>query len=90
MIAEVTMGPRTWPITFFLLDFLFLMRYVSKVFVEFLPYCFCFMFWFFGHEACVILASWPGIELTPPALEGAVLTTDRQGSASLYTCKVIT
>ena len=24
--------------------------------------CFCFMFWFFGHEACGILAPWPGME----------------------------
>ena len=33
------------------------------------------MFWFFGHEACGILTSQPGIEPTPPALEGKVLTT---------------
>ena len=25
------------------------------------------MFWFFGHKACGILASWPGIEPSPPA-----------------------
>ena len=31
------------------------------------------MLWFFGQEACGILASIPGIELTPPALEGEVL-----------------
>ena len=30
------------------------------------------MFWFFGCEACGILAPWPGIEPTPPALEGEV------------------
>ena len=46
------------------------------------------MFWFFGHEACGILAPWPGAEpiscYQPPplsprphlALEGEVLTTD--------------
>ena len=33
------------------------------------------MFWFYDPEACGILASWPGIELTAPALEGEVLTT---------------
>ena len=33
------------------------------------------MFWFFGCEACGILAPWPGIEPVPPALEGEVLTT---------------
>ena len=38
------------------------------------------MFWYFGHEACGILAPQPGIEPAPPALEGKVLTTDRQGS----------
>ena len=40
-----------------------------------LQYCFCFMFWFFGCEACGILAPQPGIEPAPPALEGKVLTT---------------
>ena len=29
----------------------------------------------FGHKACSILAFQPGIEPTPPALEGKVLTT---------------
>ena len=29
-----------------------------------LQLCFCFMFWFFGHESCGILALWPGA-LTP-------------------------
>ena len=33
------------------------------------------MFWFFGLGACEILAPWPGIEPTVPALEGEVLTT---------------
>ena len=28
-----------------------------------------FMFWFFGWEACGILAPWPGIKPAPPALE---------------------
>ena len=32
------------------------------------------MFWFLGHEACGVLAPWPGIEPKPPALEGEVLT----------------
>ena len=30
------------------------------------------MFWFFGHEACGILARRPGIKPAPPALEGEV------------------
>ena len=37
-----------------------------------LQYCFSFMFWFFGHEACGISVLWPGIEPTSPALEGEV------------------
>ena len=39
-----------------------------------LQYCFYFMFWFFGHEACRTLASQPGMEPTPPALGDEVLT----------------
>ena len=38
-------------------------------------------FWFFGHEACGILATRPGIEPTPPALEGKVLTTGLPGKS---------
>ena len=34
------------------------------------------MFWFFGHEACGILGSQPGIEPTSPALEGEALMLD--------------
>ena len=36
---------------------------------------FFFMFWFFDHEACGILAPWPRIEPSPPALEDEALTT---------------
>ena len=32
------------------------------------------MFWYFGREACGILAPRPGIEPAPSALEGEVLT----------------
>ena len=40
-----------------------------------------FLFFFsFGHEACGILAPKPGIEPTPTALEGEVLTTGQPGS----------
>ena len=42
---------------------------------------FCFMFWFFGREACGMLAPRPGIEPTPPALEGKVLTTGPPGKS---------
>ena len=39
------------------------------------------MFWFFGREACGILAPWPGTEPAPPALEGEVLTTGPSGKS---------
>ena len=39
------------------------------------------MFWFFDHEACVILPPWPGIEPATPALEGNVLTTGSLGKS---------
>ena len=38
------------------------------------------MFWYFGHEACGILAPQIGIESAPPALEGKVLNIGLQGS----------
>ena len=50
-----------------------------------LQHCFCSMFWFFGHEACGILAPWPGIEPAPPALEGEVLNTGPPGKF-LFKC----
>ena len=39
------------------------------------------MFWFFGREACGILAPRPGIEPAPPALEGEVPTTGPPGKS---------
>ena len=41
------------------------------------------MFWFFGHEACGILAPWPGMEPTPPALEDEMPTTGLPGTLLL-------
>ena len=40
-----------------------------------------FFFFFFGHEACGILAPQPGMEPTAPALEGKVLTTGPPGKS---------
>ena len=68
----------------FFLRFLFIFFDVDrflKSLLNLLQYCFCLMFWFFGHEACGILAPWPGIEPTPPALEGEVLTTGPPGES---------
>ena len=43
------------------------------------------MFHFFGHEASEILAPRPGIEPTPPALEGQVLITGPPGQSRAET-----
>ena len=42
------------------------------------------MFWFFAHEACRILALQPGIEPTPLALEGEILTTGLPGKSQSF------
>ena len=46
------------------------------------------MFCFYGRKACEILALWPGIEPTSPALKGEVLTT-RQPEKSLISVIVL-
>ena len=51
-----------------------------KSLLNLLQCCFCFMFWYFGPEACGVFASQPGIEPELLALEGKVLTTGTQGS----------
>ena len=43
-------------------------------------------FWFFGPEACGILAPQPGTE---PALEGEVLTTGHPGKSLLNYFKIL-
>ena len=49
---------------------------ILKVFIEFVTkLLLLFMFWFFGIQACGLLAPWPGMEPAPPVLEGEVLTT---------------
>ena len=58
-----------------------------KSLLNLLQCCFCFMFWFFGHEACGILVPRPGIEPTPPALESEVLTTGPPGKSRGYFLK---
>ena len=39
------------------------------------------MFWFFRHEACGILATWPENEPAPSALEDKFLTTELPGES---------
>ena len=52
-----------------------------KSLLNLLQYCFCFVFWFFGHQACGILAPRPGIKPASPALEGEVLNTGLPGKS---------
>lgn len=61
-----------------------------------LHHCFCFTFWFLGHEACRTSGPRAGVESTPPAPEGEVLTTRNQGCPGgrfrllpLVTCKPV-
>ena len=62
------------------LRFFFLYRPFFKVFMEFVTILLLFyVSW--GHQACRILAPWLGIEPTPPALEGKVLTTGPPGKS---------
>ena len=44
--------------------FFFLMWTIFFEVLNLLQYCFCFMFWFLGHEAYRILAPQPGMEPT--------------------------
>ena len=43
-----------------------------------------YVFWFSGQQACGILAPWPGIVLSPPALEGKILTTGPPGKSQQF------
>ena len=54
-----------------------------KYSLNLVQYCFCFMFWFFEHKACGILAPQPETEPTSPELEGEVLTTGSPGKSHL-------
>ena len=56
-------------------------HFFLKSLLNLLQYCFCFVFWFFGREACGILAPQSGVEPAPPALEGEVLTTGLPGKS---------
>ena len=53
---------------------------IFKVFIEFVTILLV-LFWFFGHEACGIIAPRPGIEPAPSALEGEVLITGPPGKS---------
>ena len=49
-----------------------------RVFIEFVTNCLCITVWFFGCKPCGIPVLQPGIEPTPPTLEGEVPTTEPQ------------
>ena len=63
-----------------------LMWTIFKVFIEFVTIFLLFYVLVFGCETCGILAPQPGIELTPPALEGKVLTTGPPGKSPACFC----
>ena len=55
-----------------------------KTLLNFLQYCLCFMFRFFGRETCRILAPQLGMKPIPPALEGKVLATGLPGKSKSW------
>ena len=61
-----------------------------RVFIKFVTILLLFYVLVFGHEACGILASWPGVKLTPPASEGKVLTTGQPGKSLKFAFLSIT
>ena len=65
-----SLGPEPEDIFFLLFFFEFL-----KSVLNLLQYCFCCVFWFFGPQACGILAPQPETKPTSLSLEGRVLTT---------------
>ena len=60
-----------------------------KSLLNLLQYCFCFMFWVFGHKACGILAFQPGVVPTSTALECEVLTTELSGKCLVCLLKCV-
>ena len=64
----------------FLLFFFMICTIKKKSLLNLLQYCFCFMFWLFGHKACGIFTPWPGMELAPAAMQGGASTTGLLGS----------
>ena len=61
-----------------LLPFPIIQNNFLKSLLNLLQYCLCFVFWFFGWEACGILGPELGIEPTLPALEGELLAPGLQ------------
>ena len=77
------MMPSFFHKTFFFIykTFFLCVDHFLKSLLNFLQYCPCFVFQFFGTKACAILAPQSGIEPALPTLKGEdVLTTRPQGS----------
>ena len=66
---------------------LLLMNFFLKSLLNVLQYCFCFMFWYFGHKTCWILALPLRFKPTPSPLQGKVLTTGPPGKSLLILLK---
>ena len=71
--------PYSFHMYLVLKDFFFWCGPFKKSVLNLLQYCLCCMLWFLGLKARGILAPWPGLEPTAPALEGGVLTTGPPG-----------
>ena len=84
-----TLSPYTFPLgvrivfIFFMVFFCVWVGHFIKSLLNLFQYCFCFMFCFvfFGHKVCGILVPQPGIESSPLALKGEVLTTGPPGKS---------
>ena len=69
------------PLFFLLKDFLKIQT-IFKVLTEFVIILLLFyVYGFFGHKACGILAPWPGIEPTLPPVKGEVPKTGAPGKS---------
>ena len=66
-------------ISFF--KFVFLMLAILKSVLTSLQFASCFIFWFWDHKACGILAPTPRIKPAAPVWEGKVFTTGHPGKS---------
>ena len=84
LLEKLTKLSSLWPGLCFVLFFLKMcvcVWTIFKVFTEFATILFPFMFWFFGHKACAILAPEPEMESMSVALGSKVLTTGPSGKS---------
>ena len=73
---------KSFFLRFFFLDVDHFLKWSTFNFLNWISHnIVCFMFWFFGHKACRVLGSWPGMDHIPPVLEGKILTTGPPGKS---------